>query len=219
MLVNPLIFLRMPPNHPWKRPLVATSASSFRLSGGQTRGGYTVHLPQGTKRSKLKMCQRGAPGRRKEQLGMRHRISDSLRNLRGRSKRSSPLMKRFGHPANLGSTIAIKLCPSGEINPIHQEGNKDSPLSQLIRIRFARMSSWMMTTLPHLHFLGGNSRAQNHRGPPDTQHRSSAKRKCTLLMKILSMTAGSPIKCTSQQLYRSKPKSVWLKTSSRHPPA
>ena len=213
MLANPLIFLRKAPNHPWKRPMAATSASSFQLSGGLTREGCTVHLQRGTKRSKLKMCKKGAPGRRRGQLGMRHRISVSSRNLRVRSKRSSPLMKRFGHPANLGSTIAIKLCLSGEINPIHQEGIKDSPLSQLIRIRFARTSSWMMTTLPHLHFRGGNSRTQNHRGPPDTQHRSSVTRMCTLLMKILYMTAGSPIKCTSQQLYRSKPRIARLMTS------
>jgi hypothetical protein len=127
-------------------------------------------------------------------------------------------MKRFGLPANPGSTIAIKLCPSEEINPIHQEGIKDSPLSRLIRIRFARTSSWMMTSLPHHRFRGGDSRTQNHRGPLDTQLRSLVTRMCTLLMKILFMTAVSPIKCTSQQLYRSKLKSARKTTSKRHPP-
>jgi hypothetical protein len=219
MLVNLLIFLLMAPSLPWKRHMVATSVSSFQLSGGLTRGGYTVHLPRGTKRSKLKMCQRGAPGRRKEQLGMRNRISDSLLSLRLSSKRSSPLMKRFGLPANPGSTIATKLCPSGEINPIHQEEIKDSQLSQLIRIRFAKTSSWMMITLPHHHSLGGDSRIKNHQGPPDTQLRSSVTTMCTLLMKILSMTAGIPIKCANYQLCRSKPKSARLTTSRRNLPA
>ena len=141
------------------------------------------------------MCPSKAPARRREQLGMRHRVSASPLKMRQGSKRSSPLMTSYGLPASPGSTIAIKLCPLGEINSIHQEGIKDSPLRQLIRLRFAITSSWMMTTLPHLKFRGGRG-TKNHRGPPDTQHRSSVTRMSTSLMK----TVGSPIKCTSLQV-------------------
>jgi len=158
-----------------------TSASSSQSSGGLGRGPCTVHLLRSSKKSKLKTCQRRPPGRRKEQLGMRHHTSVSSRRIGLRSRRSSPLMKRCGHPASPGSTLATRLCPLGEKTPIHQEGIKNSTLFRLIRASFARTSSWRMTTRPHRHFRRG-SRSPSHRGRPDSQPRSSVTRMCTSLM-------------------------------------
>jgi hypothetical protein len=179
-----------------------TSASSSQSSGGLGRGPCTVHLPLScSKRSKLKTCQRRAPGRRKGQLGMRHQRSVSRRRIGLRSRRSSHLMKRFGHPASPGSTLATRRCPLGEKTPIHQEGIKNSTLFQLIRSSFARTSSWKMTTHPHRNFRLGNT-SPSHRGPPDSLRRLSVTRMCTSLMQTLFPSEGGPTKCSSHQSCR-----------------
>lgn len=177
-----------------------------------------MHLPRScSKRSKLKTCQRRAPGRRKGQLGMRHQRSVSSRRIGLRSRRSSPLTKRCGHMASPGSTLATKLCHLGEKTPIHREGIKNSTLFRLIRTSFARTSSWRMTTRPHRHLKRG-SRSPSHRGPPDSLRRSSVTRMCTSLMQTLFPTEGGPTKCSSNQSCWSKPKSAQMTSSRRHPP-